>query len=31
VHEIWLLSKLGSDSRAFVNEAGAVPVLVPLL
>ncbi|KAK3165821.1 hypothetical protein QOZ80_1AG0038220 [Eleusine coracana subsp. coracana] len=31
VHEIRLLSKLGSDSRAFVGEAGAVPLLVPLL
>ncbi|KAK3162324.1 hypothetical protein QOZ80_1BG0088210 [Eleusine coracana subsp. coracana] len=31
VHEIRLLSKLGSDSRAFVGEAGAVPLLVSLL
>uniref|UniRef100_A0ACD5W003 Uncharacterized protein n=1 Tax=Avena sativa TaxID=4498 RepID=A0ACD5W003_AVESA len=31
VHEIRLLSKSGSDNRAFVGEAGAVPMLVPLL
>jgi hypothetical protein len=31
VHEIRLLAKLGPDSRAFVGEAGAVPLLVPLL
>ncbi|XP_062207287.1 U-box domain-containing protein 16-like [Phragmites australis] len=31
VHEIRLLSKSGSDSRAFVGEAGAVPLLVPQL
>ncbi|CAL4960707.1 unnamed protein product [Urochloa decumbens] len=31
VHEIRLLSKSGADSRAFVGEAGAVPLLVPLL
>ncbi|KAK1667491.1 hypothetical protein QYE76_055650 [Lolium multiflorum] len=31
VHEIRLLSKSGSDQRAFVGEAGAVPMLVPLL
>ncbi|KAL6616289.1 hypothetical protein ACP70R_038559 [Stipagrostis hirtigluma subsp. patula] len=31
VHEIRLLSKSGSDNRAFVGEAGAVPLLVPLL
>ncbi|KAJ1285992.1 hypothetical protein BS78_03G320100 [Paspalum vaginatum] len=31
VHEIRLLSKSGTDSRAFVGEAGAVPLLVPLL
>ncbi|WVZ68365.1 hypothetical protein U9M48_017314 [Paspalum notatum var. saurae] len=31
VHEIRLLSKSGSESRAFVGEAGAVPLLVPLL
>ncbi|OEL36721.1 U-box domain-containing protein 16, partial [Dichanthelium oligosanthes] len=31
VHEIRLLSKCGPDSRAFVGEAGAVPLLVPLL
>ncbi|KAM0852261.1 hypothetical protein ACQ4PT_051862 [Festuca glaucescens] len=31
VHEIRLLSKSGSDHRAFVGEAGAVPMLVPLL
>ncbi|KAF8716865.1 hypothetical protein HU200_025964 [Digitaria exilis] len=31
VHEIRLLSKSGSDCRAFVGEAGAVPLLVPLL
>ena len=31
VHEIRLLSKTGADSRAFVGEAGAVPLLVPLL
>ena len=31
VHEIRLLSKFGNDCRAFVEEAGAVPLLVPLL
>ncbi|KAG2592624.1 U-box domain-containing protein 16-like [Panicum virgatum] len=31
VHEIRLLSKSGNDCRAFVGEAGAVPLLVPLL
>jgi hypothetical protein len=31
VHEIRLLSKSGSENRAFVGEAGAVPMLVPLL
>ena len=31
VHEIRLLSKSGSDNRAFVGEAGAAPMLVPLL
>jgi hypothetical protein len=31
VHEIRLLSKSGSDNRAFVGEAGAVPLLVPML
>ncbi|CAL4953884.1 unnamed protein product [Urochloa decumbens] len=31
VHEIRLLSKSGADCRAFVGEAGAVPLLVPLL
>ncbi|XP_015691471.2 U-box domain-containing protein 16-like [Oryza brachyantha] len=31
VHEIRLLSKSGSENRAFVGEAGAVPLLVPLL
>uniref|UniRef100_A0A0D9V7A1 RING-type E3 ubiquitin transferase n=1 Tax=Leersia perrieri TaxID=77586 RepID=A0A0D9V7A1_9ORYZ len=31
VHEIRLLSKSGAENRAFVGEAGAVPLLVPLL
>ncbi|KAI5018986.1 hypothetical protein ZWY2020_043874 [Hordeum vulgare] len=31
VHEIRLLAKSGSESRAFIGEAGAVPLLVPLL
>ncbi|KAG8054927.1 hypothetical protein GUJ93_ZPchr0001g30430 [Zizania palustris] len=31
VHEIRLLSKSGSENRAFVGEAGAVPLLVPML
>lgn len=31
VHEIRLLSKSGPENRAFVGEAGAVPLLVPLL
>ncbi|CAO2177736.1 unnamed protein product [Urochloa humidicola] len=31
VHEIRLLSKSGADCRAFVGEAGAVPLLVPPL
>ncbi|CAO2182499.1 unnamed protein product [Urochloa humidicola] len=31
VHEIRLLSKSGADCRAFIGEAGAVPLLVPLL
>ncbi|KAK1678858.1 hypothetical protein QYE76_039706 [Lolium multiflorum] len=31
VHKMRLLSKSGSDQRAFMGEAGAVPMLVPLL
>lgn len=31
VHELRQLAKSGSDSRAFIGEAGAVPLLVPLL
>jgi hypothetical protein len=31
VHEIRLLAKSGSDNRAFIGEAGAVGLLVPLL
>ena len=31
MHEIRLLSKFGNDCRACVEEAGAVPLLVPLL
>ncbi|EHA8591370.1 U-box domain-containing protein 16-like [Cocos nucifera] len=31
VHELRLLAKSGSDNRAFVAEAGAIPLLLPLL
>ncbi|CAL9133923.1 unnamed protein product [Musa textilis] len=31
VHELRLLVKHGSDNRAFVAEAGAIPLLLPLL
>jgi hypothetical protein len=31
VHELRQLAKSGSESRAFIGEAGAVPLLVPLL
>jgi hypothetical protein len=31
VYEIRLLAKLDSDTRAFISEAGVVPLLVPLL
>ncbi|KAF0917656.1 hypothetical protein E2562_021165 [Oryza meyeriana var. granulata] len=31
VHEIRQLAKSGNDTRAFIGEAGAVPLLVPLL
>ncbi|XP_072954117.1 U-box domain-containing protein 16-like [Typha angustifolia] len=31
VHELRLLAKSGSNNRAFVAEAGAVPLLIPLL
>ncbi|URE35689.1 Ubox, partial [Musa troglodytarum] len=31
VHELRLLAKHGSDNRAFVAEAGAIPLLLPLL
>ncbi|KAI0501863.1 hypothetical protein KFK09_016808 [Dendrobium nobile] len=31
VHELRLLAKTGSDNRAFVAEAGAIPLLLPFL
>ncbi|KAL5230259.1 hypothetical protein ABZP36_029035 [Zizania latifolia] len=31
VHEIRQLARSGNDTRAFIGEAGAVPLLVPLL